>query len=128
MTNGTSPVALTGLSVGVTAVAAGDSHNLALRNGDVYAWGDNRDGELGDGTQTKHLTPERIDPTHLHNITSINAQSNGDHVVATLATTPEPAGLSMIAWPPACCSPASPSGAKAGCLNKAKAAATVSKN
>ena len=54
----TLPVALTGpLSGGVTAVAAGVYHSLAVRDGGVYAWGYNVDGQLGDGTKTNRYTP-----------------------------------------------------------------------
>ena len=38
---------------GVAAVAAGDNHSLALSsNGDVFAWGSNGSGQLGNGTTT----------------------------------------------------------------------------
>jgi hypothetical protein len=44
------PVTARGLS-GVTAIAAGISHSLALlSDGTVQIWGDNRYGQLGDGT------------------------------------------------------------------------------
>jgi alpha-tubulin suppressor-like RCC1 family protein len=47
--------------VATTAVSAGDSHSLAVgTDGNVYAWGDNSFGELGDGTSTDHSTPELI--------------------------------------------------------------------
>lgn len=58
------------LSSGVTAVSAGGSntgpngndgtyysHNLAIQNGGVYAWGYNSAGELGDGTTTSSMVP-----------------------------------------------------------------------
>ncbi|MGW5420105.1 RCC1 domain-containing protein [Streptomyces sp. NPDC003943] len=48
---------------GVTAVAAGITgyHSLALRSdGSVRAWGDNANGQLGDGTTTNGLTPVRV--------------------------------------------------------------------
>jgi alpha-tubulin suppressor-like RCC1 family protein len=43
----------------VVALAAGDSHALALKaDGTVLAWGNNQSGELGDGTApTDHATP-----------------------------------------------------------------------
>jgi alpha-tubulin suppressor-like RCC1 family protein len=52
------PVAVSGLTSGVTAIAAGDTHIWALtRAGAVECWGDNYDGELGDGTTTERHTP-----------------------------------------------------------------------
>src|SRR5690606_28899055 len=34
---------------GVPAIAAGGSHSLAIKDGNVYAWGDDRFGTLGNG-------------------------------------------------------------------------------
>jgi alpha-tubulin suppressor-like RCC1 family protein len=46
------PTAVPGLT-GVTAIAAGYRHSLALKgDGTVWAWGSNADGELGNGTVT----------------------------------------------------------------------------
>jgi alpha-tubulin suppressor-like RCC1 family protein len=45
--------------VSATAVAAGAGDSFAVgSNGDLYAWGLNNSGQLGDGTTTDHLTPE----------------------------------------------------------------------
>jgi IPT/TIG domain/Regulator of chromosome condensation (RCC1) repeat len=45
------PVPVSGLS-GATAIATGETHSLALlSDGTVRAWGGNRDGQLGDGSQ-----------------------------------------------------------------------------
>ncbi len=52
-----------GFLTGITAIAAPDdgSHALALRNdGTVWAWGNNGDGELGDGTSTSRSTPVQV--------------------------------------------------------------------
>jgi uncharacterized protein (TIGR03437 family) len=46
---------------GMVAVSAGEYHSLALKSdGTVWAWGDNTEGELGDGTTTNRLTPEQV--------------------------------------------------------------------
>jgi len=49
--NGSStPVSVSGLGATVTAIAAGDTHTVALLgNGTVKAWGDNYYGQLGNG-------------------------------------------------------------------------------
>lgn len=40
---------------GITAISAGRHHNLALKNdGTVYAWGDNKYGQLGDITENPY--------------------------------------------------------------------------
>jgi alpha-tubulin suppressor-like RCC1 family protein len=47
--------------VTATAVSADSDFSLAIgSDGNVYAWGDNTYGELGDGTDIQHLTPEKI--------------------------------------------------------------------
>jgi alpha-tubulin suppressor-like RCC1 family protein len=67
------PVAVPGLST-VTAVAAGEEHSLALlANGTVMAWGDNHEGQLGDGTTKTSAVPV---PVHgLSGVTAIAAGS-----------------------------------------------------
>ncbi|MBN9661583.1 MAG: hypothetical protein J0H49_25530 [Acidobacteria bacterium] len=46
---------------GIVAIAAGNSHNLALRSdGAVFAWGMNYFGQLGDGTTVSKSAPFQI--------------------------------------------------------------------
>ena len=45
---------------GVTAVAASDYHTCALKGGQVYCWGSNGVGKLGDGTTTQRTTPTLV--------------------------------------------------------------------
>jgi alpha-tubulin suppressor-like RCC1 family protein len=72
-THRTTPVALTGtLSTGVTAIAGGEIHSLAIQMGGVYAWGNNDDGQLGDGTTTTRLTPVALS-TLTSGVTAISA-------------------------------------------------------
>ncbi|MBN9661584.1 MAG: hypothetical protein J0H49_25535 [Acidobacteria bacterium] len=57
---------------GVVAIAAGIYHTLALRSdGTVWAWGDNSNGQLGDGTLTTRSSPVQV--PGLTGITSIAA-------------------------------------------------------
>jgi len=45
----------------ITAIAAGDSHNLARQsNGTVWAWGWNSSGQVGDGGTADRLTPFQV--------------------------------------------------------------------
>jgi alpha-tubulin suppressor-like RCC1 family protein len=54
------PVQVAGLT-GITAIAAGSAHVLAVRNdGTVRAWGSNTLGQLGDGTQAGRVTPVTV--------------------------------------------------------------------
>ncbi len=47
--------------VSAVSVAAGFTHSLAIgSDGNLYAWGDNRVGQLGDGTTTSRNTPVRV--------------------------------------------------------------------
>lgn len=70
----TSPVLVTtpdGVS-GFTAVAAGGNHSLAIDNlGNLWAWGLNTSGQLGDGTTDIKTTPFKI--TTLGNVVAIAA-------------------------------------------------------
>jgi alpha-tubulin suppressor-like RCC1 family protein len=52
---------ITGLGTGVVQVSAGIRHGLAVTaNGTVWAWGDNSEGELGDGTTAGRTTPVQV--------------------------------------------------------------------
>ena len=67
------PVQVPGLS-GITDIAAGADHCLALsEGGDVYGWGANDYGQLGDGWLANHNTPLLIDG--LSGITAVGAGS-----------------------------------------------------
>jgi alpha-tubulin suppressor-like RCC1 family protein len=84
-TNGndrTRPVKVIGLRrAKIEAIAAGASHSLALKSdGAVLAWGYNRDGELGNGTNEDNPSPMRVkdfqDPnSHLSGVRAIAAGS-----------------------------------------------------
>jgi alpha-tubulin suppressor-like RCC1 family protein len=66
------PVHVTGLG-SVTAISAGGGDDFALlRNGTLAGWGENKDGQLGDGT-----TVERDLPTPVPGLSGVRAVSVG---------------------------------------------------
>lgn len=67
------PVQVASLNgVVIVAIAAGESFSIALdENGQVYTWGENATGQLGDGTTTLRTIPYRI--PELTDITAIAA-------------------------------------------------------
>ena len=65
------PVQVPGLE-GITRIAAGRTHNLALRrDGHVMSWGSNSEGELGIGTRLTGWTPAEV--TGLDRVVAIDA-------------------------------------------------------
>jgi alpha-tubulin suppressor-like RCC1 family protein len=69
------PVEAQGAGSGITQVAAGDYHVLALRSdGTVEAWGDNFSGELGNGTSDPAVpNPTPVQVVGLGNVTQVSA-------------------------------------------------------
>ena len=60
-TNSSVPVAVSGLGSGVTEISAGADYALAVQNGDIYAWGSNDAGQVGNGTvATPVATPSLV--------------------------------------------------------------------
>jgi hypothetical protein len=85
VTGSTVPIPVPGLS-GVVAVAAGGADDVALLgNGTLMAWGENRNGQLGDGT-----TVEKDVPTPVRGVSGVKAvavggeTSLGGHILALL--------------------------------------------
>jgi alpha-tubulin suppressor-like RCC1 family protein len=75
------PAAVPGLS-GVTAVAAGEEHSLALlSDGTVMSWGENRYGQLGNGSTVGSAVPVPV--KGLTGVTAI--AGGGQHALALLS-------------------------------------------
>ena len=71
---------------GVTKIAAGLTHSLALKSdGTLWAWGDNSAGELGDGTRRDLDWPDRSTPVKVSGLASVAAIEGGADV--SLAVT-----------------------------------------
>jgi alpha-tubulin suppressor-like RCC1 family protein len=71
------PVAVTGLTNGITAIAGGSNFGVALQNGTVYSWGYDGSGALGNGSEIHSGFPT---PAPVHglssNVTAISAGTN----------------------------------------------------
>lgn len=84
--NSLSGVTVTGLS-GVTDLASGEDadatgHTCAVSGGAVYCWGDNREGQLGDGTVKDSDTPVKVP-----GITNAVSVTTGDETTCALLAT-----------------------------------------
>jgi alpha-tubulin suppressor-like RCC1 family protein len=63
VTNRGSPIQVGGLfaDVFIVSVAAGQHHTVAMANdGQIYTWGYNINGQIGDGTQSNRMLPVRL--------------------------------------------------------------------
>jgi alpha-tubulin suppressor-like RCC1 family protein len=68
----------------ITAIAAGDRHTVALdSDGEIYTWGNNFQGQLGDNSTTYSHVPVAVDTSGVLSGKTITAIAAGDyHTVA----------------------------------------------
>jgi alpha-tubulin suppressor-like RCC1 family protein len=57
------PEAALAASRGIASISAGGEHACAIMNGAAYCWGENYNGELGDGTNSNSAVPVAVDTT-----------------------------------------------------------------
>lgn len=72
------PVAVQGIDSGATQISSFSDHTCAVVSGDVWCWGANDDGQLGDGE-----TAESATPVEVSELTDIEAVAvGGEHTCA----------------------------------------------
>ena len=75
------PIKVASLGTGVKAIAAGQYHSLALmKDGTVRSWGQNSDGQLGNGTDDPRDTPGPV--SNLSGVKAIATDAAGSHNLA----------------------------------------------
>ncbi len=85
----TRPVRVIGPAIGITQVSAGRDHVLALESsGTVLAWGDNFDGELGNGRTTLPI----VAPVQVTGLTTASQVSAGNNFSLAVYQPPSVAG------------------------------------
>jgi alpha-tubulin suppressor-like RCC1 family protein len=85
------PVETIGPGSGITQLSAGVGFTLGLRSdGTALAWGDNSQGQLGDGTTASHVGPEQV--AGLTGATQVSAGFGFSLAVTALATVPNVVG------------------------------------
>ncbi|MEL7623623.1 MAG: S-layer homology domain-containing protein [Clostridiales bacterium] len=102
-----SPGEIEGGNLGVTAISAGGQYSLALKGGEVYAWGTGANGRLGNGAVDNHNTPVATNkswipidtPINIVAIPGVTAPVRTATPVTTITETAQYTGT--VTWSPA---------------------------
>jgi hypothetical protein len=93
------PIDVSGLSAGVAAITSGRKHSCALlTSGGVKCWGDNSNGQLGDGQACGDLICRT--PADVAGLESdaIAVSAGGNHTCAVVQDEPPPAAPIAVCW------------------------------
>jgi alpha-tubulin suppressor-like RCC1 family protein len=76
----------------ISEISTGAAHTCARINGEVWCWGYNNNGQLGDGTTTNRLYPVKVILTNGTPLTNATAISNGALYTCAIVNT------RMLCW------------------------------
>ena len=78
-------------------MAAGYYSSYALaKDGSLWTWGFNAQGQLGLGDTVNRVTPAHLFAPPGYKFSSIDSDAYGSHVLGTIVLVPEPATLSWV--------------------------------
>ena len=69
------------------AVAAGGEHTCAISAGELWCWGANESGQLGDGTRDDRATPALVEPPTGTALPWFAVSAGGSHTCAVISAT-----------------------------------------
>jgi alpha-tubulin suppressor-like RCC1 family protein len=88
----------TGLLTNITAISAGGAHSLAVKSdGTAWAWGENAEGELGNGTFSSQLIPVAVADANgpIQAVTGISAGEGHSIVYMGPSLTASPSTVTL---------------------------------
>jgi alpha-tubulin suppressor-like RCC1 family protein len=77
-TDRNSPEEVTGFDASITDISCGSFHSVVLdKNGNVWTWGSNESGQLGDGTTTDRNTPYKLEKSSFGGQAVVDVEAGG---------------------------------------------------